>query len=54
MLLFGAYIGLSYRFDSGFGIGYRMLHLSNRHIFYPNGTPNPGVDMHMISTSWNF
>jgi len=54
MLLFGAYIGLSYRFDSGFGIGYRMLHLSNGHIFYPNGTPNPGVDMHMISTSWNF
>ena len=54
ILLFGAYLGLSYRFDSGLGIGYRLLHLSNGHIFYPNGDPNPGLDMHMISVSWHF
>jgi len=51
-LLFGAYVGLSYHFDSGLGIGYRMMHTSNGHIFYPNGTPNPGLDLHMISVSW--
>lgn len=54
ILLFGAYLGLSYRLESGLGIGYRIQHLSNGHIFYPNGTPNPGVDMHMIGVSWNF
>jgi hypothetical protein len=52
-LLFGAYIGLAYRFDSGLGIAYRMLHLSNGHIFHRN-TPNPDVDFHMLSTSWHF
>ena len=54
ILLFGAYLGLSYRLESGLGIGYRIQHLSNGHIFYPNGTPNPGVDMHMIGVSWNY
>ncbi|HEX9078001.1 MAG TPA: acyloxyacyl hydrolase [Desulfuromonadaceae bacterium] len=54
ILLLGAYLGLSYRFDSGLGIGYRLQHLSNGHIFYPNGDPNPGLDMHMISVSWHF
>jgi hypothetical protein len=54
MFLLGAYVGLSYRFDCGLGIGYRMLHLSNGHVFYPNGTPNPGLDLHMISISGNF
>jgi hypothetical protein len=53
-LLFGAYICLPYHFDCGVGIGYRLLHLSNGHIFYPPGTPNLGVDMHLISTSWHF
>ncbi|MDD2274068.1 MAG: acyloxyacyl hydrolase [Desulfuromonadaceae bacterium] len=43
-------------YDSGGGLGavYRIQHLSNGHIFYSNGTPNPGVDMHMIGVSWNF
>jgi hypothetical protein len=54
VLLFGAYLGLSYRFDSGFGIGYRMLHLSNGHIVYSKDTPNPGLDLHMIGISWHF
>jgi hypothetical protein len=54
ILLFGAYMGLAYRFDCGFGIGYRIQHLSNGHIFYHNGTPNPGVDLHLIGVSWNF
>lgn len=54
ILMFGAYIGLSYRFDSGLGIGYRLQHVSNGHIFYPDGTPNPGLDTHLIGVSWNF
>jgi len=54
ILLFGAYMGLSYRFHNGPGIGYRLQHMSNGDIFYPPGTPNPGLDMHMIGVSWNF
>ena len=54
ILLWGAYIGLSYRFDSGLGIGYRIQHLSNNRILYTSTTPNPGVDMHTIGVSWNF
>jgi hypothetical protein len=54
ILLFGAYMGLNYRFDNGLGIGYRILHLSNGHIFYPQNTPNPGVDLHLIGLSWKF
>jgi len=54
ILLFGAYIGLAYRFDCGLGIEYRWQHLSNNRILYSNNTPNPGVDMHMIGMSWNF
>jgi len=52
--LLGAYLGLAYQFDSGLAIGYRLLHLSNGHIFYSQNTPNPGVDLHLISTSWHF
>jgi len=52
-LLWGAYIGLSYRFDSGLGIGYRILHLSNNHILYPAHIPNPGVDLHLFGLSWH-
>lgn len=54
VLLWGAYIGLSYRFDNGLGIGYRILHLSNNHILYSRDTPNPGVDFHVIGISWHF
>lgn len=54
ILLWGAYIGLSYHFDCGLGIGYRILHLSNNHILYSKSTPNPGVDMHQINVSWHF
>lgn len=54
ILLWGAYIGLSYRFDNGIGIGYRILHLSNNHILYSPSTPNPGLDLHMISLSSQF
>ncbi|MDR3579104.1 MAG: acyloxyacyl hydrolase [Oryzomonas sp.] len=54
MLLFGAYIGLFYRFDDGLKIGYRLQHISNGHIFYEEGTPNPGLDMHLIAVSWTF
>jgi Lipid A 3-O-deacylase (PagL) len=54
LLLWGAYIGLSYRFDNGLGIGYRILHMSNNHILYSKDTPNPGLDMHLIGISWHF
>jgi len=54
ILLWGAYVGLSYRFKGGLGIGYRLQHLSNNRILYTNCTPNPGVDLHMFSVSWNF
>ncbi|NVN92292.1 MAG: acyloxyacyl hydrolase [Desulfuromonadales bacterium] len=54
ILLWGAYIGLCYRFNNGLGIGYRILHLSNNHILYSKTTPNPGLDLHMIGASWKF
>lgn len=54
ILLWGAYLGLSYRFANGLGVGYRIQHLSNNRILYSSNTPNPGVDMHMIGVSWNF
>lgn len=54
ILLWGAYIGLSYRFAGGLGLGYRLQHLSNNRILYADKPPNPGVDMHMIGVSWNF
>lgn len=54
ILLFGAYIGLFYRFDCGLKIGYRLQHISNGHVFYGSGTPNPGLDTHQIGLSWTF
>ncbi len=54
ILLWGANMGLSYRFASGIVIGYRIQHMSNNRILYTSRTPNPGVDMHMIGVSWNF
>ncbi len=54
ILLYGAYIGLFYRFDRGLKIGYRLQHISNGHIFYSAGTPNPGLDTHVIGVSWTF
>ena len=53
-VLFGAYMGLSYLFENGIKIGYRVVHISNGKIFYPNGTPNPGLDTHVAGVSWNF
>lgn len=54
ILLFGAHTGITYRFYRGIGIQYRLQHLSNGHIFYHNGTPNPGLDEHMIGLSCRF
>ncbi len=54
ILQFGAYLGVNYRFNNGIKIGYRIQHISNGHIFYPQATPNPGLDMHMIGTSYVF
>lgn len=52
LLQFGAYLGAHYRLNNGVKIGYRVQHISNGHIFYPNGTPNPGLDLHMIGVSY--
>lgn len=54
ILLWGAYVGLSYRFTGRLGVSYRLQHLSNNRILYTDSTPNPGVDMHLIGVSWNF
>jgi hypothetical protein len=54
ILQFGAYLGANYLLTNGIKIGYRLQHISNGHIFYPNGTPNPGLDMHMIGISYVF
>lgn len=54
LLQFGAFIGLIYRFHGGIGLEYRLQHISNGHIFYPEKTPNPGLDLHMIGVSWLF
>jgi len=54
ILQFGAYLGANYLLTNGLKIGYRLQHISNGHIFYPNGTPNPGLDMHMIGISYVF
>jgi hypothetical protein len=54
LLQFGAYLGVNYRLENGVKIGYRLQHISNGHIFYPNGTPNPGLDLHMAGISYVF
>jgi hypothetical protein len=54
ILQFGAYMGVNYCINNKIKIGYRIQHISNGHIFYPNGTPNPGLDMHMIGISFVF
>ncbi|MDA8431207.1 MAG: acyloxyacyl hydrolase [Geobacteraceae bacterium] len=54
MLLFGAYLGASYRIVKNIKVEYRILHMSNGHILYPNGTPNPGLDSHVVGVSWTF
>jgi len=51
ILQFGAYLGINYRFDNGFKIGYRIQHISNGHLMYSPHTPNPGLDMHLIGIS---
>lgn len=51
ILQFGAYIGIHYCFSNGVKIGYRLQHISNGHIVYPNGTPNPGLDLHLFGIS---
>lgn len=52
ILLFGAYIDIYYCINNKLKIGYRIQHTSNGHIFYPGGTPNPGLDMHMLGASY--
>lgn len=54
ILQFGAYLGINYRFANNLKIGYRLQHISNGHIFYPEDNPNPGIDMHMIGLSTVF
>lgn len=53
-LMFGAHIGLDYLVFPGWRVGYRLQHMSLNKIFYPDNTPNPGLDMHMFSLSREF
>jgi hypothetical protein len=50
-MLYMAHVGLTYRFDSGLGLGYRYQHMSNGGVY---GRSNPGLDLHMAAVSWNF
>lgn len=52
-VLFGAYLGLSYRFDNGLRAEYRLHHISNGHLLTPHSS-NPGLDLHMFGVSWGF
>ena len=54
ILQFGAYLGINYVFNETIKVGYKIQHLSNGHLMYPNGTPNPGLDMHMLGISMVF
>jgi hypothetical protein len=54
ILQFGANLGISYCFNNGIKFGYHIQHISNGHIFYPSSTANPGLDMHMLGTSYVF
>ncbi|OGU01147.1 MAG: hypothetical protein A2079_05240 [Geobacteraceae bacterium GWC2_48_7] len=53
-LMFGAHIGLDYLLFSGLKAGYRFQHMSLNKILYDHNRPNPGLDMHMFSLSWQF
>lgn len=50
-VLFDGHVGIIYRLASGPGIGYRFQHMSNGGL---NGNRNTGLDLHMLSLSWNF
>jgi hypothetical protein len=52
-LLFSGHLGLTYRFVSGLGIGYRFKHLSNGGLGL-HGDGNTGLDLHMLGLSFNF
>jgi hypothetical protein len=50
-VLFDGHVGVMYRLAHGPGIGYRFQHMSNGGL---NGHRNTGLDLHMLSLSWNF
>jgi hypothetical protein len=50
-VLFDGHVGVMYRLAHGPGIGYRFQHMSNAGL---NGNRNTGLDLHMLSLSWNF
>ena len=54
ILQFGEFAGISYRFNNRLKIGYRIQHMSNGRILYPNHTPNPGLDLHLSAISFVF
>ena len=51
---FVSHIGINYLFANGLKFGYRFQHMSNGQYFYPADTPNPGVNMHLLGTSYVF
>lgn len=50
-LQFLIHLGLTYRFDNGLGVGYRIQHMSNAGVY---DSLNPGLDLHMATISWTF
>lgn len=51
--LFDGHVGVAYRFESGPGVFYRFLHMSNGGMGL-RGNGNTGLDLHMFGVSWNF
>ena len=47
---FTSHIGVAFKFDRQFAIGYRLQHMSNA-VLYEH---NPGLNMHMIEMSYRF
>jgi len=48
---FISHIGVIYRLSPRFGLSYRFQHMSNAGF---NGSPNPGLNMHLFDASWYF
>lgn len=48
---FISHAGLIYRINRHLGLSYRFQHMSNAGF---NGSPNPGLNMHLLGANWYF
>ena len=48
---FVSHVEISYRVLRNFGLAYRFQHMSNAGF---NGSPNPGLNMHLFGANWYF